>query len=93
MQTDEFEWDDDKAAQNVAKHRITFEQATFAFDDRQAFEEDDVSMRYGELRTKRIALSGQRLLVVIYTERRQRIRIVSAREAEPHEHVIYDLNR
>ena len=93
MQTDEFEWDDDKAASNLIKHGVSFEKATFAFDDRKAHEEDDDSGRYGEMRTKRIGMSGQRLLVVIFTERGRRIRIISAREAEPHEHVIYALNR
>ncbi len=93
MQTDDFEWDDDKAASNIVDHRVTFGEATFSFDDRHAHEEDDVSMRYRERRTKRIAMCGQRLLVVIYTERGERIRIISARDAEPYEHDIYALNR
>ncbi len=93
MQTDEFEWDDDKAASNFAKHHVTFGNATYAFDDRHAHEEDDASMRYAERRTKRIAMCGHRLIVVIYTERGQRLRIISARDAEPYEHDIYNLNR
>jgi uncharacterized protein len=93
MQTDGFEWDDDKAARNFADHRVRFEEATFAFDDPCAYDQDDVSERYGEMRTKRIAHSGQRLLVVIYTERGPRVRIISARGAEPYEQDIYEANR
>ena len=93
METDEFVWDDAKAASNLSKHRITFEEATFAFDDTHAYEEDDDSARYGEIRSKWIGSSGQRLLVVIYTQRGRRIRIISAREADAHEHAVYDQYR
>ena len=58
MQTDAFQWDDDKAAQNVAEHRITFEVATFAFDDRHAFEEDAGLMRYGPVCVSKQAKPG-----------------------------------
>jgi uncharacterized DUF497 family protein len=38
METDEFEWDDAKAAKNFDNHQIRFEDATFAFDDPAAID-------------------------------------------------------
>jgi uncharacterized DUF497 family protein len=37
-----FEWDDTKAAENAARHRVTFEEATTVFDDPHAIEADDL---------------------------------------------------
>ncbi len=86
MQTDDFKWEDAKAAENVTKHGVSFEDATFAFDDADGVDEIDDSGRFDEVRFKLTASVGQRLLVVIDTERATRKRIISAREAEPHEH-------
>jgi uncharacterized DUF497 family protein len=91
MQTDEFEWDDDKATRNLIKHRVSFAQATFAFDDPDGF--DELDEETAELRYKWIGHDGQRLLVVIYTERCIKRRIISAREAEPDERSEYEANR
>ena len=93
MQTDDFEWDNAKAARNFEKHRISFEEATFAFDDRHGIDIIDDSERYAEVRFKLIASDGQKLLAVIYTERVPRLRIISAREADAHEQVRYNERR
>lgn len=85
METDEFEWDDTKAASNFDKHGITFAEATFVFDDPRIIEDVDISVLYDEVRYKSIGWSGQRLLAVIYTERVPSKRIISAREARKHE--------
>jgi uncharacterized DUF497 family protein len=85
MQDDEFEWDDNKAAANLRDHRIGFEVARQAFDDLFA----DRRKRYGE---ERCVLSGvvqERLLAVTYTPRGDRVRIISARAAEPFERQLY----
>jgi uncharacterized DUF497 family protein len=50
MTEDEFEWDDAKAASNLAKHKVSFEIARLVFDDAFALIEIDASVDYGEER-------------------------------------------
>jgi uncharacterized protein len=69
MQTDDFEWDDAKAASNLIKHRVSFGEATFAFDDPDGLDILDEGLDYREVPYKFIATVGHRLLAVIYTER------------------------
>jgi len=65
----EFEWDDEKAEQNLAQHGVSFPQATIAFQDRFAVEFLDDSEDYGEDRFKLIGSMGDELLTVAFTER------------------------
>jgi uncharacterized DUF497 family protein len=85
MNADEFEWDDAKAAANLAKHGVSFEQARDAFDDPFAIDFVDDRENYGELRLILIGMVENRLLVVAHTMRNDKVRIISAREVEPHE--------
>jgi uncharacterized DUF497 family protein len=87
----EFEWDDDKAAENVRRHGISFPQATLAFRDRLATEDLDESEDYGEDRFILIGMSGGQLLTIIFTERADpdRIRIISARRSTKNEEEYY----
>jgi hypothetical protein len=85
MRDDEFEWDDDKAAQNLATHGISFEVARLAFDDIFGVERIDRRRRYGEDRFILLGMVQERLLAVAYTMRGDRVRIISARYAEPRE--------
>jgi len=85
MQDDEFEWDDDKAAQNLRDHKITFEEARLAFADVFAVEREDRREPYGEARYNLIGMTEDHLLHVTFTQRGERIRIISARPAEPRE--------
>lgn len=85
MQDDEFEWHDLKAALNWKNHRITFIQATAVFRDNFAVERIDEREDYGEERINRIGHCGGLILVVTYTMRGHRKRIISARRAEIHE--------
>ena len=85
MNDDEFEWDDAKAVANLAKHEVSFEQARQAFGDIFAVEYDDHRSHYGEDRIILLGMVGDRLLAVAHTLRGDTIRIISAREAEPHE--------
>lgn len=87
MRDDEFEWDDDKAASNFAKHGITFEQARAAFDDPDHCEVDDPDPH--DVRFNRVCRLGLHLIVINYTERGDRIRIISARPANKHEQRTY----
>jgi uncharacterized DUF497 family protein len=86
-----FEWDPAKAAHNLAKHGVPFEEAQTAFDDGLFLAFEDPNHSEGE---RRYLLMGQssrgRLLVVSYTERRDRIRVISAREATRRERKAYE---
>jgi hypothetical protein len=81
----EFEWDEAKAARNFRAHRVRFEQAAVACCDAFAVEWIDARADYGEERIGLLGLYGREVLYVVYTERGQGIRIISARRAERHE--------
>ena len=85
MATDDFEWDEAKAAENCARHGITFETAIQAFDDPFAIERLDGREDYGEERYCILGIVDGRLLYVAYTVREGITRIISARGAEPYE--------
>jgi uncharacterized DUF497 family protein len=85
MTSDEFEWDRAKAAANLAKHGVSFEQARQAFDDPFAIDFVDDREDYGDSRLILFGMVENRLLVVAHTLRGDKVRIISAREAEPHE--------
>jgi hypothetical protein len=81
-----FEWDRKKASANVEKHGVTFDEAVTVFRDPLAATFDDPAHSRGERRFITIGYSGQgRLLVVCHTERRNAVRVISARRATPHE--------
>jgi len=85
--SDEFEWDDAKAEENFRKHGVDFDYAIVAFTDPFAIE--DFQIVDGEERTLMIAMAGNRLLAVVHTERGERLRIISARQATRREHDRY----
>jgi hypothetical protein len=77
----QFEWDEEKAALNVVKHGVRFEEAREAFHDPCRVEVFDDEHSEDEVRYQLIGLSGQRLLFVVFTERGDRRRIIHARQA------------
>ncbi|HMO80816.1 MAG TPA: BrnT family toxin [Pyrinomonadaceae bacterium] len=77
----EFEWDPRKAAANLRKHGVSFDEAAEAFFDENAFELYDDSHSEKELRFQIIGLSRSQLLFVGYTVRGETIRIITARKA------------
>lgn len=83
----DFEWDDAKAAGNLAKHGVTFEEAVTAVVDPDAvFSEDPANPG----RFVVIGMSARpRLLVVVHVERGTRDRIISARVATAIEEPTY----
>ncbi len=83
MDDGHYQWDDAKAASNFTKHGVTFEAARDVFKDPFAIELIDDREEYGEDRFLLIGMARQRLLVVVYTMRDERIRLISARGAEP----------
>jgi uncharacterized DUF497 family protein len=91
VRTEFFEWDDAKAEANLRKHRVNFLEAETVFGDPFVRIELDSDHSEGEVRSKATGLSaGSRVLLVVYTERRERIRIVSARKATRQERREYE---
>lgn len=80
-----FEWNNAKAARNYRDHGVTFDQAAKAVADPFAIEMIDDREDYGEERVNLLGMCDGVLLHVTYTERGERIRIISARRAERHE--------
>ena len=79
----EFEWDDAKARKNVRDHRVSFDEAKTVWNDENRIVElDVVHSTEDETREQVLGLSDRlRLLLVIFTERNETIRIISARRA------------
>jgi uncharacterized DUF497 family protein len=86
-----FEWDAIKAASNLAKHGVSFEEAATVFRDPLSATSEDPDHSLGEERliSFGVSVSG-RLLVVAHTDRRDTIRIISARPASAGERKIYE---
>ena len=85
MEDENFEWDDTKAAQNLTTHGVSFEAARLAFDDPFAVAREDRRQDYGEDRYILLGMVQDRMLAVAHTQRGARVRIISARLAEPRE--------
>jgi uncharacterized DUF497 family protein len=86
----EFEWDENKNVENFKKHRVKFEEAVKAFADKNAVELFDELNSESEIRFQIIALSTARLLLVSFTIREEKIRIISARKADAKQTKIYN---
>jgi uncharacterized protein len=88
-----FEWDPNKARANLAKHRISFDEASTVFGNALSVTIADPLHSTDEERFVLIGHSCRnRLLVVVYTDRRDRIRIISARPATRRERRNYEEN-
>ena len=87
----DFEWDTEKAAANVAKHGVTFEEATTVFLDLEYLlirDETDPE------RFVALGMSGQtQILFVVHCERAEKVRIISARRATRRERETYEQRR
>jgi uncharacterized protein len=87
----EFEHDPAKAASNLRKHGISFQESATVFGDPMAYTFADPDHSVDEKRWLMFGMSSAgRLLAVVYTERRGVFRIISARRATRHERVIYE---
>ena len=85
MQDDEFEWDDAKAVTNERNHGISFDVARAAFADPFAVARVDRRHAHTEERYVLLGMIDNRLVYVAYAMRGARIRLISARKAEPQE--------
>ena len=87
----EFEWDQDKAARNLTKHKVSFNEAATVFGDLLSMTYPDPEHSVDEDRYVTIGMSGRdRVLIISYTDRDGRIRLISARKATPRERKFYE---
>ena len=85
----EFEWDEAKDEENYKKHGISFETAVKVFEDPFAIEFLDDRRDFTEERFVIFGMITADILYVAYTEREDRIRMISARKATMHEQKEY----
>jgi uncharacterized protein len=87
----EFEWNPAKAESNLKEHGVSFDDATTVFRDTLSITISDPDHSKSENRFVDIGMSHRmELLVVSYTERKNRIRIISARRATRAERKNYE---
>jgi uncharacterized protein len=87
----EYDWDPVKAASNLKKHRITFQDASTVFDDPLRVEANVTKPEYGEVRYIAIGMMHDgRMTAVVYTDRESKRRIISARNVRKDEQQEYD---
>lgn len=86
-----FEWDQEKAKENIRKHQVGFEEAKTVFNDPFSITIPDPQHSIDECRYIDVGYSSKgQLLVVVYTEREPNIRIISCRKAAKSERRIYE---
>lgn len=86
-----FEWDEVKSLRNLEKHGVSFEEAKTVFNDPFSLTVSDPDHSDDEDRYLDIGISSKgRVLVVWYTERKDNIRIIGCRVANPTEREKYE---
>ena len=86
-----FEWDEAKAKRNLQKHKIGFPEGATVFRDAMVASMPDPDHSIDEERFVALGFSAhRRLLVVVYTRRGERIRIISCRKATTKERRVYE---
>jgi len=87
----EFEWHPLKAGANLRKHKVSFEEAKTVFGDKKHLEVPDYDHSVEELRYLGIGRSERgRILTLVFAERGTKLRLISARIAEPWERREYE---
>ncbi|HMF57960.1 MAG TPA: BrnT family toxin [Pyrinomonadaceae bacterium] len=90
----QFEWDENKAAGNLEKHGVSFEEAATVFGDVLSDTFDDPDHSSEERRFVIIGMSEKgRMLVVSHTDNVETVRIISAREPTRLEREFYEESR
>ncbi len=85
-----FEWDDLKAQTNRIKHGVSFEEAATVFADENSLTIPDPTHSHSESRFITLGSShNKKILVVVHTDRNEKIRIISARPASKKERQQY----
>lgn len=87
----EFEWDEKKSIENNLKHGVTFDEAKTVFKDAFSITILDPDHSDDETRYLDLGYSDQgRLLIVVYTQRGDHIRLISSRLATNVERKTYE---
>jgi uncharacterized protein len=89
----DFEWDEDKAKENLEKHGIDFADAVTVIEDMRALTMPDPASEEEERFVTLGTDALERLLVIAYTWRDHRIRLISARKATRRERRQYEGKR
>jgi uncharacterized DUF497 family protein len=90
----EFEWDPEKAAANLRKHKVSFNEAATVFGDSLGTTAVDPDHSADEHRFITVGLSSsRRLLMVSHADRNGRVRIISARKLNQRERKAYEETR
>ncbi|MCL2185965.1 MAG: BrnT family toxin [Treponema sp.] len=84
-----FEWDENKATVNIKKHGVSFESASKVFNDPMRYEIFDQTHSFFENRWLTIGTADTIVLEVVFTERLDCIRIISAQKADKEEEEEY----
>ncbi|HTV48012.1 MAG TPA: BrnT family toxin [Phycisphaerae bacterium] len=86
-----FEWDPDKAVQNLRKHGVTFHEASTVFGDSLAATYLDPDHSASEHRFLTVGMSSTgRILIIAHTDRGENIRIIGARKTTRRERKHYE---
>ena len=83
-----YEWDEQKRQINIKKHGLDFVDVTALFDG-EIVTLPDERFDYGETRLIVMGILRDQVVVVVYTERGENIRIISARKATKNEQIYY----
>jgi len=87
----EFEWDAAKASENIKNHRVNFEEAKSVFNDPLLLTFPDPEHSDEEHRSINIGVSSHsRILLVVFTDRKGKLRIISSRKATAKEKKLYE---
>ena len=79
-----FDWDPEKATQNLEKHGVSFSEI-YHFDWATAIEAEDTRYDYGETRMQALGKINDRYHVLVYAIRKETIRVISLRKANRRE--------
>jgi uncharacterized DUF497 family protein len=93
MVIDEFEWDENKNQSNIIKHGLSFDEIVAIFTDPNLVTLQGKDGENGEARFMsigRLPLFDSIVVVVVYTDRNERRRIISARKASKKERSFYE---
>jgi len=90
----QFEWDNEKSVLNIKKHNVSFKEASTVFKDSFSLSFYDPNHSIEEDRYILIGISqNENFLVIAYTERNDKIRIISARKGNKKERESYESKR
>jgi uncharacterized protein len=86
-----YEWDEDKARTNLRKHQVSFQERATVFSDQFVATLLDPDHSFDEQRYVAIGRSVRgRILVVVFTECGDKLRLISCRKATPRERKAYE---